>query len=108
MQFCTERTSAQPLSWDRRQGELWRHLPSDTGTAGLAGGPSTAPKGAASGARRRPQPWWLVFLVILFANYLAMQFFFPEPTAITIPYTFFKSQIEAGNVADVTSVGEVD
>jgi cell division protease FtsH len=41
----------------------------------------------------------------MFANYLAMQFFFPEPTAITIPYTFFKSQIEAGNVADVTSVG---
>ena len=39
------------------------------------------------------------------ANYLAMQFFFPEPTAITIPYTFFKNQIEAGNVADVTSVG---
>jgi cell division protease FtsH len=79
--------------------------PSDTGTAGRAGGSSHAPKGAATGARRRPQPWWLVFLVILFANYLAMQFFFPEPTAITIPYTFFKSQIEAGNVADVTSVG---
>jgi cell division protease FtsH len=38
-------------------------------------------------------------------NYLAMQFFFPEPIAITVPYTFFKNQIEAGNVADVTSVG---
>jgi cell division protease FtsH len=79
--------------------------PPHTGTAGRAGGPSTASKGAAPGARRRPQPWWLVFLAILFVNYLAMQFLFPEPTAITIPYTFFKSQIEAGNVADVTSVG---
>ena len=81
------------------------NLPSNTGTAGRAGGPSTTSKGAATGLRRRPQPWWLVFLVILLANYLGMQFFFPEPTAITIPYTFFKSQIEAGNVADVTSVG---
>ncbi len=79
--------------------------PSDTGAAGRAAGGSNAQKGAATGSRRRPQPWWLVFLVILSANYLAMQFFYPEPTAITIPYTFFKSQIEAGNVADVTSVG---
>jgi cell division protease FtsH len=80
-------------------------LPSDTGTAGRTGGPSRASKGSATGAAKRPQPWWLVFLVVLLANYLGMQFFFPEPTAITIPYTFFKSQIEAGNVADVTSVG---
>jgi cell division protease FtsH len=79
--------------------------PSDTGTAGRAGGSSSVPKGAVTGARRRPQPWWLIFLVIMLANYVAAQFFFPEPTAITIPYTFFKSQIESGNVADVTSVG---
>jgi len=40
------------------------------------------------------------------ANYLVAQLFFPEPSAITIPYTFFKQQVEAGNVADVTSVGD--
>ena len=42
----------------------------------------------------------------MLGNYVATQLFFPEPAAITIPYTFFKQQVEAGNVADVTSVGE--
>ena len=31
---------------------------------------------------------------------------FPEPPSITIPYTFFKQQVEAGNVESVTSVGD--
>ena len=35
-----------------------------------------------------------------------MRVFFPEPSSITIPYTFFKKQVEAGNVEDVTSVGD--
>ncbi|MCX6550772.1 MAG: ATP-dependent zinc metalloprotease FtsH [Acidobacteria bacterium] len=65
------------------------------------------PKEAASGRRSvRPRPWWLLFLVIMLANYLATQFFFPDPVSITVPYTFFKQQVEAGNVADVTSVGD--
>jgi len=79
--------------------------PSDTRAAGPAGGSSSASKNTTTGAFWRRQPLWLVLLVVMSANYLAMQFFFPEPTAITIPYTFFKNQIEAGNVADVTSVG---
>ena len=57
-------------------------------------------------ARWRPQPWWLIFLVLMMANYLLMRVFFPEPSSITIPYTFFKKQVEAGNVEDVTSVGD--
>jgi cell division protease FtsH len=81
------------------------NLPSNSGPAGRAGGPPTPSKGSAPAAQRRPRPWWLVFVVVLLANYLGMQFLFPEPIAITIPYTFFKSQIEAGNIADVTSVG---
>jgi cell division protease FtsH len=65
------------------------------------------PKEAASGRRSvRPRPWWLFFLVIMLANYLATQFLFPDPVSITVPYTFFKQQVEAGNVADVTSVGD--
>ena len=42
----------------------------------------------------------------MIANYVATQLFFPEPSSITIPYTFFKKQVEAGNVEDVTSVGD--
>ena len=54
----------------------------------------------------RPRPWWLIFLVIMMANYLLMPVFFPEPSSITIPYTFFKKQVAAGNVETVSSVGD--
>jgi cell division protease FtsH len=54
----------------------------------------------------RAQPWWLIFLAVMAANYLLMQVVFPEPSSITIPYTFFKKQVQAGNVQDVTSVGD--
>ncbi len=40
------------------------------------------------------------------ANYLLMRVVFPEPSSISIPYTFFKKQVQAGNVADVTSAGD--
>ena len=53
-----------------------------------------------------PQSWWLIFLVLMVANYALTRVFFPEPTAITIPYTFFKQQVGAGNVESVTSVGD--
>ena len=45
-------------------------------------------------------------LALLVANHLLMRVFFPEPSSITIPYTFFKKQIEAGNIGYVSSVGE--
>ena len=80
--------------------------PPDTAPAPRPNVPPTTSKEAASGRRLRPRPWWLIFLVLLAGNYLVAQLFFPEPSSITVPYTFFKQQVEAGNVADVTSVGD--
>jgi cell division protease FtsH len=81
--------------------------PVDSAAPPPSGAPSTGPKDAASARPRwRPQPWWLIFLVLVIGNYLAAQLFFPEPAWITIPYTVFKQQVEAGNVEDVTSVGD--
>jgi len=54
----------------------------------------------------RPKPWWLIFLALMMANYLLVRVFFPEPSSITIPYTFFKKQVQTGNVRDVTSEGD--
>src|ERR1051325_5481241 len=53
-----------------------------------------------------PQPSWVIFLVLVVANHVLVRLLFPEPSSITIPYSFFKAQIEAGNIADVVSVGE--
>jgi cell division protease FtsH len=42
----------------------------------------------------------------MLANYVVTQVFFTEPSSIAIPYSLFKQQVEAGNVEDVTSVGD--
>ena len=54
----------------------------------------------------RPRPWWLTFLVIMAANWALVSILFPEPTYVTIPYTYFKEQVAAGNVDDVVSQGD--
>jgi cell division protease FtsH len=45
-------------------------------------------------------------LIAMSANYLLMRACFPEPTSISIPYTFFKEQVAADNVEHVTSQGD--
>jgi len=66
-----------------------------------------APPGAPSPAPNlRPRPWWMLFLVVMATNFLLMRACFPEPPSIAVPYTFFKQQVEAGNVVSVTGVGD--
>jgi cell division protease FtsH len=56
----------------------------------------------------RPRPWWISFIIVLIINYLLVQMFLPErpQQRIDVPYTFFKQQVTADNVADVTSRGD--
>ena len=57
----------------------------------------------------RPRPWWISFILILLINYFLVQVFLPErpQQRIDVPYTFFKQQVSAGNVTEVTSRGDV-
>jgi cell division protease FtsH len=57
----------------------------------------------------RPRPWWISFIVILVLNYLLVQMFLPErpEQRIDVPYTFFKEQVSADNVSEITSEGDV-
>ena len=49
---------------------------------------------------------WLVFVVILLANYFLVRSLFPGPgDPLTIPYTIFKEQANKGNVASIYSRG---
>jgi cell division protease FtsH len=53
-----------------------------------------------------PRRSWLIFLAIVFVNYLVMRFLFPgPPEAITVPYTAFKEQVAKRNVAAIYSRG---
>src|SRR5438270_8181594 len=57
----------------------------------------------------QPRPWWISFLIVLVLNYLLVQVFLPERPnpRIQIPYTFFKQQVVADNVSEVTSQGDL-
>jgi cell division protease FtsH len=51
--------------------------------------------------------FWITFFILLLINYFLINWIFPsEPTFVTIPYTSFKEQVEAGNVLAITSRGE--
>jgi cell division protease FtsH len=75
---------------------LPRAAPKDS-KAGLPGGSPGA----------QPRPWWLLLvLAFLVANYLGTQFLFSKPAALEISYSFFKQQVEAGQVQDITGAGD--
>jgi cell division protease FtsH len=56
----------------------------------------------------RPRPWWISFIVVLVLNFLLVQVFLPERSnpRIDVPYTFFKQQVTADNVLEITSQGD--
>src|ERR1051326_4482881 len=92
-----------------------------TGTNGTAGarprppGPNDVQPSSGKGGPppkknplMQPRPWWISFLVVLVLNYLLVQVFLPERPnpRIDVPYTYFKQQVMADNVVDVTSQGD--
>jgi len=51
--------------------------------------------------------FWVTLLILLAINWLLVPLLFPEPQdRITVPYTFFKQQVAAGNVSEITSRGD--
>ena len=52
-------------------------------------------------------PWWVSLLLTLLANYLLISVFFPgQPPRADVSYTFFKQQVVAENVAEISSRGD--
>ena len=44
--------------------------------------------------------FWVTLLILLAINWLLVPLLFPEPQdRVTVPYTFFKQQVAAGNVS---------
>ena len=66
-------------------------------------------EGAPEKTRQRPRsPWqgrgfWIVLILLLALNYGLGATFAPSPERTSVPYSFFRGQVQAGNVADVES-----
>jgi cell division protease FtsH len=81
--------------------------PTNNTVAPPSDGRSKSSKEATPGRPRlKRQLWGLIFLLIMMTNYMMTRVFFAEPPSLTIPYTFFKQQVAAGNVDVITSVGD--
>jgi cell division protease FtsH len=69
-----------------------------------------APPGPGPGEPKKPRPAWLRFgwmLVLLLAvNWIISSFLLAPPSRTAVSYTFFVSQVNAVNVAEITSTGD--
>jgi cell division protease FtsH len=55
----------------------------------------------------RTPRFWISLLILLAVNWFLAPLLFPETTdRVTVPYTFFKQQVVAGNVSEITSRGD--
>ncbi len=84
-------------------------LPSSGGAspdrAGGAGGPKIPGPGRVG--NMPPSRTWLVFLLVLLANYFLVRLLFPSPgDAIPVPYTAFKQEVARGNVEAIYNQGQ--
>src|SRR6186997_1871843 len=57
-------------------------------------------------SRLRPVPWWLIFVSLMLTNYVVTSVFFAEPQSVAVPYSVFRAQLQAGNIAELTSTGD--
>jgi cell division protease FtsH len=66
--------------------------------------PKSSRLGRMTDGRGRPRPsFWTILVIALLINWLVSSMMLAEETRARIPYTFFRAQVEAGNVSQITS-----
>jgi cell division protease FtsH len=87
--------------------------PLDRVRQSLGGGTPAGASAQTNGDDAREQqrglrlPFWLVILVLLAVNYFVGALFTPgQPARLEVPYTLFRQQVTAGNVAEIVSRGD--
>ncbi|HEX3827380.1 MAG TPA: ATP-dependent zinc metalloprotease FtsH, partial [Sporichthyaceae bacterium] len=77
----------------------WRveGLPHPPGTAGQAPPPG--------GSLRRPR-WWVILAGLLLVNWIISALLLSSANRAQVSYTFFTQQVDAGNVAEITSTAD--
>jgi cell division protease FtsH len=105
-------TTAARDTPERRPGGLWGRLRGRAGeeasrqgpwrTEGMPESPSSRP----SEQRPRPGGFWWLLLAALAVNWLLMSIVMGPPPRTEVSYTFFTEQLDARNVATVTSTAD--
>src|SRR3977135_1274185 len=82
-------------------------MPSSNATPPVASAPP-ATRASAPRRSRRTWRWWLSALALFALNYALVSFFLPGPATqrVAIPYTVFKQQVDASNVAAITATAD--
>ncbi|HEX2275312.1 MAG TPA: ATP-dependent zinc metalloprotease FtsH, partial [Acidimicrobiales bacterium] len=65
--------------------------------------PEPSPPGAVASGRRRRPGFWAVVAAMFVVNWFLSAWLLAEPPRTEVPYTFFRDQVEAGKVAEITS-----
>src|SRR5690242_18488985 len=105
---------------DRKAPDTGRRSNGDTAASGRPRPPGPEEKRGAtatSGGQDQPSTswldtfktprFWIMLLILLVLNFFLAPLLFPETNdRVTVPYTFFKQQVSAGNVSEITSRGE--
>ncbi len=87
---------ARPPGPEERRGSV--------ATSGQTG--SSGPRPSLTRSLRSPR-FWLTFLVLTLLNWFIAPLIFPDQQErVTISYTIFRQQVDAGNVAEITSRGD--
>lgn len=77
------------------------------GATATSKGSGDTPERPGFGRMLRTPRFWTTLLILFALNWFLAPLLFPETRdRVTVPYTFFKEQIEAGNVAEITGQGE--
>ena len=104
--------------WPTAPARARRRRPAARAAAGAEGGPGLAGRGRAAARRReadrRRQPpacrgaggFWWILLALLALNWFIVSLIPDRESRLDVPYTLFREQVEAGNVAEVTSQGD--
>ncbi len=81
--------------------------PQDRRTGGAGGAKRPGMPRLGGAPNMPPSRTWLVFLVVLVANWFLVKLLFPQPDeSISVPYTAFKQEAAKGNVEAIYNQGQ--
>jgi cell division protease FtsH len=102
--MATARAAAPPPNGGRSRPPGPEERRGTVATSGQSG--RDGPRPSLARSLRSPR-FWLTFFILTLLNWFIVPMIFPDQQErVVIPYTVFRQQVDAGNVAEITSRGD--